>query len=170
MKKSQASVVKIAQFDWLPRMDFILDHAAEDVWPLIVHWEKWIRDYRSEHVSGKQDTIGEIKKISKLAEDGKVQGYFFVEVVRLIPGKRLVYRILPLEKPAFEVESIRGYEIFNLYEINEKTFVTYETVAQLETSLLDKEDFNSQWRQAERAGMDAWSQRYVPELKKLLKK
>lgn len=168
---SQASVAKPTIIDWLPRIDFIIDHPAEDVWPLVVHWERWIEDYRSEHVSGERDAVGEIKKISKLGEDGKVTGYFFNEIVRLIPKERLVYRVLPLEEPAFGLERIRGYEMFNVYEMNGKTLVTYQTVAQLETSLMSQEELNAAFgQQANANAVRMWSETYVPKLRKLLEK
>lgn len=157
-----------ARVDWLPRIDVVLDASVGRVWPLILHWERWIMDYRVEHVSGARDQPGQIKRVSQLAEDGTTAGYFLVEIVRLEVNERLVYRFLPLPEPAFGVERITGYEIFNLMQVGAKCLVTYETVAQLETTRLTQELFSENWRGAQVAGARAWADRYIPELKKLL--
>lgn len=146
----------------------VLDANVEQVWPLILHWERWITDYRVEHVSGGRDQPGQIKRVSRLADGGTPAGYFLVEIVRLEVNERLVYRFLPLREPAFGVERITGYEIFNLMQLGAKCLVTYETVAQLETTRLTQELFSESWRGAQVAGARTWADRYIPELKKLL--
>lgn len=157
-----------ATADWLPHVEFVLDHRPEVVWPLIVHWERWITDYRVEHLSGEPDQVGERKRISLLDQSGAVSGYFSVEVVRLTPAKQLAYRILPLEQPAFGYDAVRGFEIFRLYEMHGKTLVTYQTVAQLESSRMAQAAFDVHVQQSLEAGSRAWPEKYIPELHRLL--
>ncbi len=157
-----------AKVDWLPRIDFLLDHPVQKVWPYILRSDKWIKTYRFEHLSGQHNAPGEIKRLSQLGDDGDVQGAFLVETVRVIPEKRLVYRLLPLDEPFRTTEKINGYEIFNLYELDERTLVTYETVARVETTLVSQEEFGSQWLSADGNTMSSWFETYIPELQRQL--
>lgn len=162
-----------ARADWLPRVDFVLDCKAERVWPLLHQWDMWINGYRCEHVAGEPGKVGEIRKHSQLADDGTILGHYCVEVVRLIPHRRIVYRIVPLEEPFLNIENMRGYLIFNLYEIGDRsTLVTYESVVELESSLESQEEFSARWNQPELAvkdvDMEVWSQTYIPALQELL--
>jgi hypothetical protein len=158
----------VSTADWLPHVEFMVDHPPEVVWPLIVHWERWIKDYRLEHLSGERDQVGERKRISLLDQNGVVAGFFSVEVVRLTPAKQLAYRILPLEQPAFGYDAVRGYEIFRLYDLHGKTLVTYQTVAQVESSHMQQADFDVHVRQSLDSGSRAWPEKYIPELRRLL--
>jgi len=157
----------ISTADWLPRIDILLDFSVEDVWPLVIHWEKWIRTYHCENVSGRPDEVGEIKKISKLDPAGKSARHFFVEVVRLEPEERLVYRILPPEEGA--LEAARGYEIFNLFDLGGRTLVSYETVAQLVTSKVDQAALDARVHRDHAAAQNDWAYKYIPELHRLLR-
>jgi hypothetical protein len=168
MKDSGEIRARTSIADWLPHFDFVLDSAPADVWPLVVHWERWIKDYRVEHISGQQDAVGERKQITLLDQSGKASGHFSVEVVRFLPGKQLAYRILPLEEPAFGYDAVRGYEIFRLYDLRGKTLVTYQTVAQLESSRMQQADFDVHVQQSLEAGSRAWPEKYIPELRRLL--
>jgi hypothetical protein len=157
----------ISTADWLPRIDFLLDFSAEDVWPLVIHWEKWIRTYHCENVSGRADEVGEIKKISKLDPEGKSTRHFFVEVVRLAPKERLVYRILLPEES--DLEAASGYEIFNLFDLGGRTLVSYETVAQLVTSKVDQGALDARVHRDHAAAQNDWANKYIPELQRLLR-
>lgn len=151
--------------NWLPRIDFTLDHAVTDVWPLVLDWDKWITDYRREHVSGDRGMVGEINKFIRL-EDG---GYFLAETVGLIPNARLVYKFLPLEEPFVDIEVIEGYEIFNLHAISKsRTLVEYETVARMESSLLPEADFREKYEHTSTIGSQGWTEKYIPALRELL--
>jgi hypothetical protein len=162
-----------AHFDWLPHIDFVLDHPGREVWPRLVHWEEWISGYRCEHVSGSVDAPGERKRVTYWDEetDSSVAD-FFVEVVRLEPGRRLVYRLLPLPDGDVQPGGIgfqRGHEIFNLYELSDnQTLVTYETVAELESSTVEQSEFDATHVAEEAAASSSWLGEYVPELKRLL--
>jgi hypothetical protein len=160
----------MAAAEWLPHAQAVLDSPPEEVWPLVLRWDRWIKDYRVEHVSGERDAVGERKRVSLLDESGQVSGSFSVEVVRLVPNQRLAYRLLPLEKPAFGYERVQGYEIFDLYEVGDKTLVTYQTVARVKSALMTQPDFDMHVKKGLEAGARAWREKYWPELRKLLKR
>ena len=170
---STGEVAAGAHVDWLPRIDFVLDHPVSKVWPHLVHWEEWIAGYKCEHVSGPVDGAGETKRITyPLDETGGDTGHFFIEVVRLEPERRLVYRLLPLSEEVEQpggVTSQRGHEIFNVYELStSQTLVTYETVAELESSTMAQSEFAAMHGEGEPAAVASWLDDYVPELMRLL--
>jgi uncharacterized protein YndB with AHSA1/START domain len=159
--------------DWLPHIHFVLDHPSREVWPRLVHWDEWISGYKCEHVSGPVDAAGETKRITYWQEEtGTGTGHFFVEVVRLEPERRLVYRLLPLPDDDPQPGGIgfqRGHEIFNVYELSDnQTLVTYETVAELESSTVEQSEFAASHAAEEAAVSSHWLGDYVPELKRLL--
>jgi hypothetical protein len=171
--QSAEQAAATAHVDWLPHVEFVLDHPRSKVWPRLVHWDDWISGYECEHVSGPVDAPGEIKGITYQNEDGSSAGHFFVQVVRLEPERRLVYRLLPLtEDEAGQpggVGSQRGHEIFNVYELSEdQTLVTYETVAELESFAVGQSEFAAVHAEEEAAVSSHWLGDYVPELERLL--
>jgi hypothetical protein len=161
-----------AHTDWLPHIDFVLDHPVKDVWPRLVHWDDWISGYECEHVSGPVDAVGERKKVIFWKDEtGSDTGHFFVEIVRLEPERRFVYRLLPLpeEEQLEGVAFARGHEIFNVYALSDKqTLVSYETVAELESSRMGESDFTALYAGQEAATSPHWLSQFVPELKRLL--
>src|SRR5258707_3907891 len=107
---------RVALANWLPRIDFILEHPIEQVWPIILDWKAWMNDFRIEHVSGPTDQVGEIDRMSYVDKSGKTtDGGFLLELVEISPEMRLVYRLLPLKESYGLVDSMHGYEVFNLY-------------------------------------------------------
>ena len=170
---STGEVAASAHFDWLPHIHFVLDHPGKVVWPRLVHWEEWISGYRCEHVSGPVAAPGETKRVTYWDEEtGSSIAHFFVEVARLEPGRRLVYRLLPLPDGDVQPGGIgfqRGHEVFNLYELSDsQTLVTYETVAELESSTVEQSEFSATHVAEEAAAASSWLGDYVPELERLL--
>jgi len=161
-----------AHVDWLPHVHFVLEYPVREVWPYLVHWEEWVGDFECEHVSGPVDAVGEQKRITFWHGDaGNATRYFFAELVRLEPERRLVYRLLPLqdEEQLPGVESARGHEIFNLYELSEnQTLLAHESVAELESSAIGQDEFTRMHREQEAAMAPRWLDNYVPRLKQLL--
>jgi len=168
-----ATEAQTARVDWLPHVHFVLDHPVGEVWPYLVHWEEWISGYECEHVSGPVDAVGEKKRITFWQDDdGSPPGHFFAEVVRLEPERRLVYRLLPFpeEEQVPGVTAARGHEIFNAYPLSEsRTLVTYETVAELESSSMDADAFTTLYGEQEAASPSRWLETYVPALERLLR-
>lgn len=154
--------------DWLPHAQCVLDQPPQIVWPHVLRWDEWIRDYRLEHLTGQKDAVGERKRVSLLDEAGNVSGSFHVQVAALVPNTRLAYRILPFEKPAFGFERVQGYELFNLYDLGAKTLLMYQTIASVETSLMPQEQFATHVSNALQAGGGAWNEKYWPELRRRL--
>jgi uncharacterized protein YndB with AHSA1/START domain len=170
MSKSGASTAT-ASVDWLPRIDFMLEHPVESVWPLLVHWEKWIDPYRCEHVSGPVDAVGEMKRVSQVDAAGKVLEYFHIEIVRLVPKERLAYRILSHgDYQLGPISHIHGYEIFNVHPLKERTLVTYETVAGLESNQITQAEFDKATEGDLTTGLRRWQEEYIPKLRGLLSK
>ena len=158
----------VVRADWLPRMDFVVDGPPARVWPLVLNWNSWIQDRRSEHFSGEPDTVGAIRKISKLDEDGNSGSPSFTQLVRVEPNRRLVSRILPPDG-APEGEGLWGYTIFNLHDLGEKTLVCYETVAEMRSSTLSAVDVEeSVGEKSHRETERIWAEKYIPQLRKLL--
>lgn len=162
-----------AHVDWLPHVQFVLPYPRSKVWPRLVRWDEWITDYECEHESGPVDAPGEVKRVTYQNDDGSSAGHFFIEVVRLEPERRLVYRLLPLtEDEAVQpggVGAQRGHEIFNVYELSEnQTLVTYETVAELESSTVEQSEFAATHAEEEAAVSPHWLGDYVPVLERLL--
>jgi hypothetical protein len=59
--------------------------------------------------------------------------------------------------------------IWNLYPLpGGRTLLAYETVAEMESSSLEQDEFTSQFAAAEVTGNKHWLDDYVPELKRLL--
>jgi hypothetical protein len=172
--QSSTEVAGSAHVDWLPNIHFVLDHPIAKVWPRLVHWDEWITGYECEHLSGPVDAAGERKRITYwLDETGSSTGHFLVDVVRLETERRLVYRLLPLTEDQGEqpggVSFQRGHEIFNVYELSgDQTLVTYETVAELESSTLKQSEFAALHAEEEAAASSRWLGDYVPELERLL--
>lgn len=165
----EAAVTK-AHIDWLPHIDFVLEHPVEKVWPHIVDWDKWMPDKSCEHVSGPKDGVGEIKSILTF-DDGNVVESIQAEIVRLEQERRVAYRLLPLGEDAGlgGVDSARGHMIFNTYSLpGDRTLLAYESVIEMESRSVGQDEFNSQFAGEESAGHAHWLDSYVPELKRLL--
>ncbi len=159
-----------AHVDWLPHIDFVLEHPIEKVWPHIIDWDKWMPDKACEHVSGPDDAVGEIKSVLTF-EDGKVVESIQAEIVRLEPQRRVAYRLLPLTEDSglAAVDSARGHMIFNIYPLpGDRTLLAYESVIEMESRSVGQDEFDSQFAAEESAGNAHWLDRYVPQLKRML--
>lgn len=168
MPRTKEATTNISAVDWLPRIDFLLDHPVTKVWPYLLRWDTWISNYTCEHLSGEPDKSGEIKRITSFNDNGEAQGSFHVEVVRVEPEQRLVYRLIPFDEPVFGVEEISGYEIYNVYDLDGKTLVTYETVARMATTLSSQDELSARWGPAHEQTVRTWLDTYVPDLRRLL--
>jgi len=159
-----------AHIDWLPHIDFVLEHPVEKVWPHIVDWDKWMPDKVCEHVSGPTDAAGEVKSVATL-HDGEVVSTIYAEIVRFEPERRIAYRLLPLRETTglAGIDEARGHMIFNVYPLPaNRTLLAYETVAEMESATLGQDEFTSEFAEAEVVGNTHWLDDYVPELKRLL--
>lgn len=155
--------------DWLPRIDFVVDYPVEEVWPLIVRWDRWVLDKRVTHIGGEADQLGAIKKVADF-KDGVEGAYFILQIVRLIPNVRMVSRTLPIPEPYEGFQVFRGYAIFNLFSLGDRrTLVSYETTCECESSLMTEEKMGTVIGiKAEEDSVPHWEAHYIPALKKLL--
>jgi hypothetical protein len=159
---------KTAHIDWLPHIDFVLDHPVEQVWPHIVDWDKLMPDKVCEHVSGPTDAAGEVKSVATL-HDGEVVSTIYAEIVRFEPERRIAWRLLPIRESFGGIDAARGHMIWNVYPLpGGKTLVAYETVAEMQSTSLAQDEFTTQFAEAEVTGNRHWLDDYVPELKRLL--
>jgi hypothetical protein len=159
-----------AHVDWLPHIDFVLDHPVDRVWPHVVDWDKWMPDKVCDHISGPTDAAGEIKSVVTI-DDGKVVETIQAEIVRFEPQRRLAYRLLPLSEDSGldGVISARGHMIFNIYAVpGDRTLLAYESVIEMESLSIEQDEFSSQFAEEELAGHAHWLDKYVPELKRML--
>jgi len=159
-----------AIYDWLPRIEFTLDHPVAAVWPQILRWERWIEgaQYSPQTVGGKRGVVGETIKITQRVMGDEVGTDFYTEVVKIIENKQFMMKILPLKQPMGPIEAIAGYEVFDLHEHDGGTVVVYQTIAQLETSKLDHAAFQEYGRREIEAGEKLWPQEFIPRLKALI--
>jgi hypothetical protein len=156
--------------DWLPHIHFELDHPVEKVWPHLLDWDEWMPDKVCEHVSGPEKATGAVQSVATL-QDGEVVSTIHAEIVRLEPERRLAYRLLPFRGATglAVIDSARGHMIWNLYPLpGGRTLLAYETVAEMESSSVEQDEFTARFAAAEETGSEHWLEDYVPELKRLL--
>jgi hypothetical protein len=156
-----------------------LDHPAEKVWPYVLHWDLWVNDteFREYRVAGALDTEGEIKKVIHFDTTGRLDLEFYAEVVKIIPCKRLVYKILSALYVYDAATGARselpftGYEIYELREEKGKTVLTFDFYAEeTRAAAISKEEARRVANEFVAAKEADWYGRYFPRLVTLLAK
>jgi hypothetical protein len=160
--ESRLDAAATAYADWLPRIDFVVDHPPAVVWPFILRTELWITTHRFEYLSGEPGAVGAIRRLTTST------GTSLTETVNVVPERRIVHRLLPLERPLGATTAMSGYLIYNLHDLGGRTLVSYETVARAESSLVGQDELSASFEQAYTSGLEAWTATYVPNLKRLL--
>jgi hypothetical protein len=151
-----------AYADWLPRIDFVLDHPVDVVWPFILRTEEWIGSHRFEYLSGGPGEVGAVRRLTTS------EGSSLTETVSVVPPRRIVHRLLSLEQPLGATTAMSGYLIYNLHDLGERTLVSYETVARAESTLVGQEELAALFGEAYAAGLRAWHDHYIPALTALI--
>lgn len=165
------------RIDYAVRLKIELDHPAEKVWPMLLHWDLWVNDteYREYRVAGTPDTEGEVKHILHFDETGRLDFSFFAEVVKIIPHERLIYKLLtPLS--AFAAATgckadvvYTGYEVFELREFRGKVLFTFDLYAEeVRDTALPKEEARRIGDEFVKTTEERWYGRYFPRLEALL--
>jgi hypothetical protein len=156
--------------DWLPRIDVLLPCAPRELWPWVLHTETWMPDLRSEHISGPESQIGEVRRVTKIGDAGQPVSRFVKKTVVLQPNERLVFKMLRFEEPIGGFDELVGYAIYNLHDLRHRTLLTYETVSQFTTSRMSPEQaLEAVGPEAMASGRRHWEEVYVPKLNALLK-
>lgn len=165
------------RIDYWVRLEIVLDHPAGKVWPLVLHWDRWVNDteFREYRIAGSLDTEGEIKKVIHFDDSGRLDFNFHAEVVKLVPQQRLIYKFL---SPMVAYDSTTGaaieipytgYEVFELREQDGKTTLTFDLYAEEGRAVaLTKAESRRIAAAFVTATEERWYGRYFPRLKALL--
>ena len=164
-----STVRRLSTFDQLIRVEFILDYPAKVVWPYIVDRRAWIKTFPIKTVAGLRGKEGEIIRISVMSGEKTVEEYFS-KTVKVIPNKQVILKYLPQLKKAGAVYTLRGYDVYELQELNGKTHVIFQTFQEYSASQIPEEDLRSSMESAGELGKKMWLEDYIPELEKLLQK
>src|SRR5262249_2570734 len=108
-------------------------------------------------------------KISIL-EQGKVTGECLAQRARVLPGRQLVMKYLPLAKPLGDMESLQGYDVYDVEAVGGKTRMTFQTFQQYGTTRMTQEKFREYGKEMEGDGEKQWQEKFIPALKALLAK
>jgi len=154
-------------FDLLARIEFIVGHPVEKVWPHILNREPWIKAFPLETISGVRGQEGERFKISILT-NGNFFGEVFAETVRVIPNRQFIMKYLPFESPLGVIETIQGYDAYDLEDVNGKTRVTFQTFQEYGTTQMSEASFRKHGRKTLAEVEKKWHEEYIPNLKILL--
>jgi len=167
------------KIDYTLFLKVALEHPAEKVWPYVLHWDLWVNEaeFREYRVAGSLDTEGEIKKVIHFDQTGRLDLEFYLEVVKIIPCKRLVYKILSALYVYDAVTGARtevphtGYEIFELREEKSQTVLTFDFYAEETRAVaISKEEARRSASEFVVAKEADWYGRYFPRLRELLSK
>ena len=164
------------EVDLVLRLETALDHPAEKVWPYILHWNLWVdnRDFISHRVAGKSDTEGEVIGVNHFDEAGRMDSSFFIKVLKIVPNKLLIYKILSPEH-SYDAETGKatevpqtGYEVFSLREKDGTTMITLDVLAELRLAGTTADQARGIAEKYQVETEKNWYQKYFPKLKQLL--
>jgi len=166
----------LVRVDLLAYMETLCPYSASTVWPFIVRWNDWVdaRDYVEHRVGGNQGAEGEVKRITHFESGGRVESSFLVRVLRVIPNRLLVYKIL---SPAIQYDAesgqttalpLTGYEVFELREAGQGTALSFQVLAETKRRGISVAEAQELGRVYRENAEQAWNERYFPALHALL--
>jgi hypothetical protein len=91
---------------------------ADAIWPLILDTSEWKREAAASPFAGTPGTVGEVQRVHGGSGDGAYE--FFIETVALEKARHKVIKIYPEDRSHF------GFAAWRLFEIGDKTLVTYD--------------------------------------------
>jgi uncharacterized protein YndB with AHSA1/START domain len=162
--------------DLILRLESAFDHPIEKVWPYILHWHLWVdeKEYLQHRVAGKPDHEGEIKRVSHFDSTGRLESSFHMKIIRIVPGKQLIYKILSPDH-AFDAETgacVRtpqsGYEVFGVARVDGKTLVSLDVLAEIQMTGISEESARSFEAKYKEDTEKNWYGKYFPCLRRLL--
>jgi uncharacterized protein YndB with AHSA1/START domain len=162
--------------DLVLRLETVLDHPVEKVWPYILHWNLWVdnKDFISHRVAGKSDTEGEVIGVNHFDDTGRMDSSFFIKVLKIVPNKLLIYKILsPESSYDAETGSITevpqtGYEVFSVCAKGGTTMITLDVLAELRLADTAADQARGIAEKYQVETERNWYQKYFPKLKQLL--
>lgn len=101
-------------YHFVDRYQVVIDRPADEVWPQLLDFGSWMFDFDMEHVSGPYRGEGEVFRIYG-GQD------FFLEVVKLIPGRLIVVVNQP---SSMQGEQSVGIAMLTLAETGGATLVS----------------------------------------------
>ena len=101
-------------YDFVDTYEILIDAAPDDVWPHLVDVASWMYEFSMIHESGPQQAEGEVFRLYE-GQD------YFLELVKLVPGKLMVGVNLPSLAAG---EQLTGIGMFTLTEVDGKTLVS----------------------------------------------
>ncbi len=162
--------------DLVLRLERTLDHSIEKVWPYLLHWNEWVdnKDFVPHRVAGQPDSEGEIKGVSHFDATGRMDSFFFIKVIKIVPNKQLIYKILSPEH-SFDAKTGQatevpqsGYEVFNVYESGGKTVVALDVLAEMRVTGVSADEATRFAAKYQEDSEKNWYEKYFPKLEKLL--
>lgn len=101
-------------YHFVDTYEILIDAAPEDVWPHLVNVSSWMYEFSMIHEAGPRQAEGEVLRLYE-GQD------YFLQLVKLVPGKLMVGVNLPSLE---EGEELTGIGMFTLTEIDGKTLVS----------------------------------------------
>ena len=154
-------------FDLLIRVEFSLNYPAEVIWPHIIDTQAWLKTFPIETVAGKRGEEGEVIRISVNSGNGAVDSYYS-KTVKIVPKKLLIVKYLPWRNQIASTDNLRGYDVYELREINGKTRVIFQTFQEYSSGKRSEEEFQSLMKSAGHLAEKRWYEIYIPALKNVL--
>ena len=160
---------QVATFYQLIRIEFVLDYPAKKVWPYIIDRQSWITIFPSKTVAGSPGEEGEVVRVQVVSENAIV-GEYFAKTLRVIPGRQLVIKWLPPKMSPDGIDTLRGYDVYDLEEIDGKTKVIFQTFQEHTSRQWSEEDFHLIMKAGGELGHKRWREDYIPALRILLQR
>jgi uncharacterized protein YndB with AHSA1/START domain len=162
--------------DLVLRLERALEHPVEKVWPYLLHWNLWVdnKEFIPHRVAGQLDTEGEVIAVNHFDAEGRMDSMFFIKVVKIIPNKQLIYKILSPEHSFDPKTGVAthtpqsGYEVFNVYHSGGKTVVALDVLAELKIAGIGPEEALGVATKYRDDTEKNWNHNYFPRLEKLL--
>jgi uncharacterized protein YndB with AHSA1/START domain len=151
-----------------------IDYPVEKVWPYVLNWQAFVDDHVEYRVAGDPDSEGEIKLVASFDETGRLTATFFLEIVNVVPQKKLVYKVIAPERQYDPVTGavtevpIAGYEVFNVREEGGKTLFSLEVLSYEEhPEGISVEEARAISEEYAKSG-SRWHEKFFPKLNELL--
>ena len=154
-------------FNLLFRIEFLLDHPPQKVWPYIIDRQSWITGFSSETVEGEPGHKGEVIKII-VPSDTIIADEYFAEVVKVIDQRQVIVKYLPSRAKTNAAYSLSGYDVYDLEVVGGKTRVTFQTFQEYRTADMNEMAFRLIMESASEVAKRRWREVYIPALTALL--